>query len=444
MRHYSAIFSGFEPRLDRALAELPSPGLNAAVLVEDNVVWTYATGLAQFDPAVPLTPSHLHRIGSITKLFTAHAVLQLRDAGRLDLDAPLRTYVPAFRQPGTERVTVRHVLCHGSGIPTNGLLDVWRTGVFANTRGFHDIIASMPVVAAPMEYIKYSNAAISMLGLVIEHVSGVTYEAFVADRLLAPLGLRDTAFYLNAAQEARCAPGHTMPPYEHRFVRAPYQDLKSWNACGMLASTTQDVLALARLQWRLGPLLPEATRNEMHRLHSMDTDVTVWRIGYGLGWRLHRYGDEVFAGHGGAYVGNRCQVLLSLRDHVAVALFANGNQAAGVVDLTADLLMRTIDVVRPLQAARASNAPVPTEWQPLLGAYAVPHWHTIRIEAGPHGLRLISPPETGLGIALTPQGNGRFRVEGGRSAAETLTVHKMGPDGLAQQLKIGGALYDRI
>jgi CubicO group peptidase (beta-lactamase class C family) len=131
-----------------------------------------------------------------------------------------------------------------------------------------------------------------MLGLVIEHVSGVAYEAFVADRLLAPLGLRDTAFYLNAAQEARYAPGHTMPPYEHRFVRAPYQDLKSWNACGMLASTTQDVLALARLQWRLGPLLPEATRNEMHRLHSMDTDVTVWRIGYGLGWRLYRYGTR--------------------------------------------------------------------------------------------------------------------------------------------------------
>lgn len=439
-----AVFATFGRTLDAALATLPSPGLNAAVLVDDEVVWSYATGLAQFDPAVPLNTSHLHRIGSITKLFTAHAVLQLRDAGRLDLDAPLRAYVPEFRGPGTERVTLRHVLCHGSGIPTNGLLDVWRTGVFADNPGFREIIAAMPVVAGPMEYIKYSNAAISMLGLVIEHTSGVPYETYLAERLLAPLGLRDTAFYLNAAQEARYAPGHTMPPYEHRFVRAPYQDLKSWNACGMLASTTRDVLALARLQWTLGPLLSEATRNEMHRLHSMDTDVAVWRVGYGLGWRLHRYGNEIYAGHGGAYVGNRCQVLLSLRDRCAVALFANSNQANAIPDLTADLLTRTIEVVRPLRAARATSAPVPAEWRPLLGAYAVPHWQTIRIEAGPLGLRMIAPPETGPGIALTPLGGGRFRVEGGRAAAEILTVQQMGSDGLAAQLKIGGALYDRI
>jgi CubicO group peptidase (beta-lactamase class C family) len=430
--------------MERALADLPAPGLNAAVLVDDAVVWAHAAGLARYDPEEPLRPAHRHRIGSITKLFTAHAVLLLRDAGALDLDLPLRTYLPEFTGPGTERVTLRHVLCHGSGIPTNGLLDVWRTGVFPDRRAFRAMLAAMPLVGAPMEYIKYSNAAISLLGLVIDQVAGVPYETFVTDRVLAPLGARDTTFYLSAEQEARYAPGHTTPPYARRFDPAPYQDLRSWNACGMLASTTADVLRLARAQWRPGTLISEATRNEMHRLHSMDTDAPGWRIGYGLGWRLYRYGDRIFAGHGGAYVGNRCQVMLSLPDRVAVALFANGNQAAGVVDLAADLLTRTIEALAPHRAERAGGAAVPDDWRPLLGAYAVPHWQEIRIEFGPGGLRLVSPLEGGAGIRLKPLPDGRFLMLGGRAAAEPVEIVRRTAEGLAHEISVGGMVYTRI
>jgi len=256
--------------------------------------------------------------------------------------------------------------------------------------------------------------------------------------------MHDTAFYLTLEQEARFARGHTMPPHARRFEQAPYQDLNSWNPCGMLASTASDVLALARLQWTPGFLLSEDTRDEMHRLHSMDTDAPPWTIGYGLGWRLYRFGDRIYAGHGGGYIGNRCQLLVSVPDRVAVALFSNGNQAVKVVSLAGDLLTQIVDALRPLPASSLSAAAVPPDWKPLFGTYAVRHWHQIRIEYGPAGLRIIPLPEGGSEIPLRPLGDGRFLILGGRNVGEPLSILSRTPDGRAAELSLGGVVYRRI
>lgn len=437
-------FRHFERLLDHELGELPVPGLNAAIMVGDDVVWTYATGVAQFDPDVPLTPRHLHRIGSITKLFTAHAILLLRDDGRLDLDAPLRTYVPEFAPPRGDRVTVRHVLCHGAGILSNGGEDVWGSGIFPGDQEFRAAIRGYHLVAAPLVHLKYSNAAYSMLGLVIQEVAGTTYEDFVTERLLRPLGMDDTVFALRPEHRGRFAHGHVMPPYERRFERAPHQELKAFSACGMLASTAADVLKIARLQWNGSPLLPPATRDEMHRPHLMDPSVTGWRMGYGLGWRLNRYGDRVYAGHGGAYIGNRCQIEISLADRVGVALFANRGGAAGVIPLVARLLTETVEAIGPTAPALPTGTAPPDHLKPLLGQFHLPFWYSVRIEYYPDGLHLVTEMDGGVNVPLTPVAEDRFVITGGRYVGEELAVLERGPDGSVRTIRLAGSPMSRI
>ncbi len=440
----AAVLGGFERRLDRALSGLPSPGLNAAITLDDRVVWTYATGCAGYDPDTTLTPRHLHRIGSITKLFTAQAILLLRDEGKLDLDAPVRTYIPEFTPSGGDRVTLRHVLCHGAGIMSNGGEDVWGSGRFPDRSAFREQIRAYRLVAPPMVHLKYSNAAYSMLGLVIEHASGTPYEAFVNERLLRPLDMHDTVFDLGPEHRDRFARGHAMPPYQRRFEATAHQDLKAFSACGMLASTPSDVLRLARLQWSNEALVPRATRDEMHRLHLMDPEVPGWQTGYGLGWRLARHGNRVYAGHGGAYLGNRCQMEISLPDRVGVALFANRGAAAGVIALAAQMLTETVDAVGPAEAPQVGVEPAPEAHRALLGQYSMHHWYQVRIEYHPDGLRLVTEFDGGVTVRLAPAGVDRFIIGGGRYVGEELAVHERGADGTVTAIRLAGSPMPRI
>jgi D-alanyl-D-alanine carboxypeptidase len=436
------VLQAFERRLDDALATLPSPGLNAAILVDNEVAWTYATGVARFEPSAALTPRHLHRIGSITKLFTAHAVMVLREQGLLDIDVPLHTYIPEFRPEGGEQVTIRHVLCHGSGMETNAGLDVWRLGVFPEDAEFRSLIGSTRLVAAPMVTAKYSNSAISMLGLVIAGTAGTRYEQFVTDAILQPLGMTDTHFDLPPDAADRFAPGHSLPPYEERYLQAPHQDLQSWNACGMLLSTPADTLRLAVAQWNGAAPWSPATRDEMHRLQLLDHDAPGWSLGYGLGWRLHRVGERIFAGHGGGYVGNRCQMELSLTDRVAVALYANCNRAEGVIPLAHEMLGTTIDALPPARPGRFDDRPVPDHLAPLLGRFAVRHWGEVTIEYADGGVRFAGNGAAPIRIGQDAAGS--LIIMAGRAAGEEVAVLKRDPAGRAVRLSVAGMVYERV
>ncbi|MBI4278647.1 MAG: beta-lactamase family protein, partial [Armatimonadetes bacterium] len=159
-------------------------------------------------------------------------------------------------------------------------------------------------MSPPTAHLKYSNTAYSMLGLVIQAVSGMPYEAFVLQRIPRSLNMEDTMFHPGPEHAGRLADGHIVPPYERRFERTPQQDLRAYTPCGMLVSTPTDVLEIARIQWTENDLAPEATRREMHRVHLMDPDLPGWQSGYGLGWRLTRAGDRVIAGHSDSIPGS--------------------------------------------------------------------------------------------------------------------------------------------
>lgn len=432
----------FTEKMERALGEWPTPGINVAILIDDEVVWTHAVGFARLEPAVPLTTRHLHRVGSITKLFTAQAILLLHDDGRLDLDDPVSKWVPEF-QPAGPNVTLRHILCHGSGITGEGGHNVWESGVFPDEAEFRRMIRVFQPVAAPMVHLKYSNAAYSMLGLVVEASSGVPYEKFVLDRILRRLGMDDTRFHLEPADDDRFARGHFMPPLQRRFEEAPHQDLKAFTACGMLLSTPSDLLKLARAQWSEPALLSAPLAAEARRVQLIDPETPGWRMGYGLGWRQIRRGDRIYIGHSGAYLGNRCALEISYPDRVAVALFSNLGGGDAAIEMAMDFADAVIEE-RKKTSPQPDGRPLPRGFGLLLGHYSMHRWYEATIRYDGRRLIFSSGLDPSMGVPLEQVSEDRFRIMAGREVGEELVVTKRATDGTVMEFHYAGERMRRL
>ena len=185
--------SDLDAQLDRLLRaaqkERRLPSVSAAVFTREGTVWSSALGLADVEAQEEATPEHVYRIGSITKTFTAVCVMQLRDAGQVDLDAQLRTYIPEV-MPGP---TVRQALAHLSGFQREPPGEIWET---LTPPGREELLASLEdaeQVLALGTVWHYSNLAFGLLGELIVRVSDTLYSAYLELNVLERLGLGRTS-----------------------------------------------------------------------------------------------------------------------------------------------------------------------------------------------------------------------------------------------------------
>jgi CubicO group peptidase (beta-lactamase class C family) len=200
------VFAGIDPQ---------GPGCNVGVLRDDAWVLKDGFGMANLELAVPLDGSQVHRMGSVSKQFTAMAVLLLADEGRIDLDADVHDYLPALPDYGAT-VTVNAMLGHVAGMGDYDLiagsyegpvaeasLDLrsvaggpFRLGNedYLTVREFYDVVKRVPLAQMPQEEFLYSNLAYFLLSMLVEEVSGETLREYAARRIFEPLGMRDTFF----------------------------------------------------------------------------------------------------------------------------------------------------------------------------------------------------------------------------------------------------------
>src|SRR5450759_1147311 len=174
------------------------------VLVDDQEI-VYARGFGYADRArsIPSTTDTVYTVSSLTKLFTATAVMQLVEEGKVDLDAPVRTYIPEFRiksrYPGSDPITVRMLMTHHSGLPSD-----WGYGLFCKApmsfRSIVDYLKDKYLSYPPNYILNYSDIGVDLLGLVIERASGMEYKDFVQHRLFDPLGMSRSSFPSAAGQ----------------------------------------------------------------------------------------------------------------------------------------------------------------------------------------------------------------------------------------------------
>ncbi|MCD5415739.1 serine hydrolase [Candidatus Bipolaricaulota bacterium] len=202
------VFAKLEKFIFAQMSNSKLPGLSAAVVKGDEVIWSKGFGFRDLEQGLPATPRTLYRIGSVTKSFTALAIMQLAEQGKLSLDDPVDRYLPIDIKPGGETIRISHLLSHSSGIPalafseaairsTTGAGKAWFP--LADWSGMLTFMADAQdwTLTRPGERWFYSNEGYVLLGGIIEVCSGMSYGEYIGEHVLAPLGMERSFFSKN-------------------------------------------------------------------------------------------------------------------------------------------------------------------------------------------------------------------------------------------------------
>ena len=312
----------YSQTLRQALQEWDVPSVAAGVLQNGEVL--FADGFSQSGEIPAPNAETLFQIGSCTKAFTSVAAI-LADRGVLDLDEPVCTYLPEFRlrdEYAGRHVTARDLLCHRSGLPRHEY--AWYGTDFTREALVHNLQYLEPSVELRSEF-QYNNLGYVVVGYLIERLSGKTWEEFVSDELLAPLGMTRTFLYLDDMEQD----GNRMRPFDRPVIyaesglreidlhRTPVEDRARgvgapYGPAGSIISCVRDMLKWAAFQMGDGTLadgrrIISAERMEdLHRPHLVMTGAAVpGRIFqcYGLGWSCCMYHGRKELFHTGAIDG---------------------------------------------------------------------------------------------------------------------------------------------
>ena len=217
---------------------------NGSVLVAENgkVIYKKGLGLAQMEWKIPNTTDTKFRLGSITKQFTSALVLQLVDQGKVKLDAKISEYLPSYRKDIGDKVTVHQLLNHTSGIPSYTGLPGFFNDVSRNPYTVDEFVkkyASNNLEFEPGSKFSYNNSGYFLLGAIIEKVTGQTYEQALKERILDPLGMKNTGYDHHATIIEKRASGYQK--VANGYVNAPYLDMSIPYAAGSMYSTVEDL-----------------------------------------------------------------------------------------------------------------------------------------------------------------------------------------------------------
>ena len=391
------------------------PSLAAAVFRGDELVWSDAVGVADAEKKVEATPDTQYAVASITKTFTAVSVMQLRDAGRLDLEEPLSRYLPEAAHGSP---TLRRMLAHASGLQREPPGEVWETLEFPGEEELLGRLAEAEQVLPPRAAWHYSNLAYALLGHVVARVSGTPFRDYVQEQLLGPLDLTRTTW----RPEGPAAKPYFVEPYSDVVRREPELELGGKGGESGLSSTVND---LARWGSFLADpdvaVLAPASAAEMHELQIMaEPD---WTLGWGLGIGLVRRGERIFGGHTGGFPGFLSMFVYSRRDRVGAVVLTNSGHWPKLNETGLALAEAALDQLAPELEPWSPEEPPPEEIEPLLGRWwsegseTVFSWRKGKLEA-----RLATAPPEREPSVFEREGEDRFRTVSGGERGEAMRV----------------------
>jgi CubicO group peptidase (beta-lactamase class C family) len=309
------------------------PGISAAIVHDQETLWAGAHGFANPDRQLPATPETLYSICSISKLFTAIAVMQLRDEGLAALSDPIDRHLPWFRiadaHPGSAPVTVAGILTHAAGLPRESDHPYWSAPDFRfPTR--EEIIAGLAnqeTLYPAWRHYQYSNLGLTLAGEIVRERSGMSYEEYVQRRILDPLGLSSTRPYMpEELWGGALATGYGPIGREGMRRPLPFFHARGIAAAAGFSSNALDLARFAAWQFRLQGDAEEVlwghTLQEMQRVHYVDPSFDTYR---GLGFGIYRMGGTTFVGHYGSCPGYETRILLQMDDRIATIFMANAN-----------------------------------------------------------------------------------------------------------------------
>lgn len=322
-------------------AEIPAdePGVAVALLKAGEVLHCQGYGLANLEWNQPITPQTVFALGSLTKPFTATALMLLEQQGTLQLDAPIQTYLPDY-STGEHRVTVRHLLTHTSGIPNCVTRPIFWERQAHTATSVEEVIGffkDLPFDFAPGERYSYSNSNYVLLGHMLERLTGLPYAEIIQQHIFGPLGMAHSYYLEPEPIIPQRASGYV--PTDQGYEHAPPTTPAVKYAAGDLGATLEDLICWNEAL-REERLLDHATQQRMYtpvRLNDGHTE------NYGLGWAPGHYRQRHYICHAGGVPGFSVFFGRFLDEDVTIIILSNrgpydgAGLASKIAQLTLDL-----------------------------------------------------------------------------------------------------------
>ena len=316
------------------------PGISAAIIKDQQLVWSGAHGMANPAKGVSATPETIYSICSISKLFTSIAIMKLYDEGKLRLDDKVGDLLPwydldqQFEYSGP--ITVRNLLTHSAGLPREANFPYWSDPEqnFPSIEAIRSDLKKQETLYPSSTYFQYSNLGLTLLGEIVSKVSGISYDQYVRANIIEPLGLSDTRPVLpESLHGTKLAIGHGA--LKRDMTRTPREIFQAngIQAAAGFSSNVVDLGKLASWQFRLrdgnsAEILQASTLKNMHNVHWTDPD---WDTTWGLGFAVRKGSDgKTWIGHGGYCPGYQTTIQLEPKSKMAYSVMINANGVSPV------------------------------------------------------------------------------------------------------------------
>lgn len=333
---------------------------NGAVLIakSDSILFTEAYGYANRTFEIPNTEKTKYLIGSVTKPFTAYAILLLEKDQKLALEDNIDRYFPNF--PNAKNISIYHLLTHTSGIKDYHQFSDWRMESKLDLTPMETIekVAKDPVDFAPGERFRYSNTGYIMLGLIVEQLSGKTFEKYIQQALLEPMGLINTGVASNSTIVTGLASGYSTD--FKRIEKAEYIHYNQPFTSGNMYSTVEDLWKFTRAVMD-NSLLDSAKTSEIFN-HNTGK--------YGYGWGIRKSDDGIYYGHHGGMNGFIGSMSYLPKDEVFICFLTNDDNTPKYTitdDLIAILRNQKVEPPKSMKLKSLSDQ----DLQKVIGKYMV-------------------------------------------------------------------------
>ncbi|MDO8610888.1 MAG: serine hydrolase domain-containing protein [bacterium] len=300
------------------------PAMTVGIIYKNEIIFSKGYGYVDINKTIPATTNTCFRIASISKIFTAISIMQLVESGKIKLDSTISTYLPWFNSindPHLNDVTIRHLLTHTSGITRDGDTLHWIENNFPDLNHLKKYISNLKLPFIANSRWKYSNLGYSILGALIEQVSGITYEDYIQINICQKLGMTLTSSMLTEEIVNHLAIGYGRKiPNEKRKI---FQNIetKAMAAATGLSSNVNDLLKFISAQF-IGntKLLSENSKQELRKIYWINKKDEIHQA---IGLRSFKVGNRKLFYHSGGFQGYRCNISFDVTRNIGIVILTN-------------------------------------------------------------------------------------------------------------------------